>query len=221
MNGSQGMPSTQHTDNLIGGLARQAGSSLVADPRAFKTVLIVATLCSLGISVALVLALIGSRPDFAAAEHRAALVYKIVSMLMLSLGGLFLASRAALPGSGRLTLAALVPAVIVLGFRAVTDRSGLSALGGSASSTYGCVLIIVGASFLPLVILLRVLRIGAPTRPALTGAIAGLLAGALGATAYAIACRNDGGLYVAIWYPVGVLVMAALGAAIGRRVLAW
>jgi hypothetical protein len=116
---------------------------------------------------------------------------------------------------------ALLPAVIVLVFRAVTDRSGLSAMGGSVSSTYGCVLIILGVSIPPLAILLRVLRIGAPTRPTQAGAVAGLLAGALGATAYALACRNDGGLYVAIWYPAGILTVAALGAAIGRRVLAW
>jgi len=215
------MAPTTHTDGLIGGLAREAGSSRVADPRAFKTILIVAALCSLGISVALVLALIGLRPHFAAADHRTALVYKIVSMLLLGLGGLVLASRAALPGSGRLTITALLPAVIVLAFRAVTDPSGLFGLGSAGISAYGCVLIILGVSLLPLAIMIRVLRIGAPTRPALTGAIAGLLSGALGATAYALACRNDGGLFVAIWYPLAILVLAALGAAIGRRALAW
>jgi hypothetical protein len=215
------MAITTHTEDLIGGLARQAGSSSVANPRVFRTILIVAALCSLGISVALVLALVGLRPHFAAADHRAALVYKIVSMLMLSLGGLALASRAALPGSGRLALAPLLPAALVLAYRAATDHSGLPVMGDPDFSSYGCVLIILCVSLLPLAILLCVLRIGAPTRPVVTGAIAGLLSGALGATAYALGCTNDGGLFVAIWYPLAILVMAALGAAIGRRALAW
>jgi hypothetical protein len=46
-------------------------------------------------------------------------------------------------------------------------------------------------------------------------------AGALGATAYTIACVNDGRMFVAIWYPVAILIVASVGAAIGRRVLAW
>jgi hypothetical protein len=95
------MTPATHTDGLIGDLARQAGGSRMAGPRAFKTILVAAALGSLGVSVALVLALVGVRPDFATAVHRAPFAYKIASMLVLSLGGLVLASRAALPGSGR------------------------------------------------------------------------------------------------------------------------
>lgn len=216
----QDMVSDPRTDDLIGGLARQAGSSTVANPRAFRIVLGFAALCSLGISTTLVLTLLGVGPDLAAG-HREPLVYKIVSMVMLSLGGLVLASRAALPGSGRLTFVALLPAVLVLTFRAVTDQSGLSVMGSSNISVPGCVLLILTTSLMPLAILIGVLRMGAPTRPALAGAIVGMLSGALGATAYSLACRNDGGLFVAVWYPLGILVMAALGAIIARRALAW
>jgi hypothetical protein len=215
------MTSVTPTDGLIGDLARQAGAGRSPEPRAFKVLLILAALVSLGISVALVLALDGLRPDFATAVHRAPFAYKIASMAALILGALFLASRAALPGSGRLTIAAVVPAVLVLGFRAATDRSGLSVMGNSDISVHACVLTILAVSLPPLVILIGVMRIGAPTRPALAGAIAGSLSGALGAAAYALACKNDAGLFVAIWYPLAVLVMAALGAVIGRRALAW
>jgi len=58
-------------------------------------------------------------------------------------------------------------------------------------------------------------------RPIVAGLAAGLFAGALGAAAYAPACKNDGGLFVAIWYSAAILIVAALGAAIGRRALAW
>lgn len=214
------MASTLNTNDLIGSLARQAGSGRVAGPRGFNTVLIVAALCSFAISVALVVAVFGIGPDFATGHH-APLIYKIVSMLMLSAGGLLLASRVALPGSGRLTVMALLPAAVALAFRAATDQSGLSVLGAETISVPGCILAILIASVAPLTILIGVLRLGAPTRPALAGAIAGMLAGALGATAYSLACRNDGGMFVAIWYPLAVLVVAALGAIIARRALAW
>jgi len=74
---------------------------------------------------------------------------------------------------------------------------------------------ILAASLPPLVVLLCVMRAGAPTRPALAGAIAGMLSGALGAGAYALACKNDAGLFVALWYPLAILALAALGAALG------
>jgi hypothetical protein len=214
------MPVTD-TDDLIHGLARQAGASRLPGARAFKLTLIVATLAALGLSVAMVLLLVGARPDFAAARSGAAFSYKVASMLALSLGGLLLASRAALPGSGRLTVLALLPAVALLAFRAVTDHSGLSVMGNSDVSVHECVMTILVVSLPPLVVLLCVMRAGAPTRPTLAGAIAGMLSGALGAGAYALACKNDAGLFVALWYPLAILALAALGAVIGRRALAW
>lgn len=63
------------------------------------------------------------------------------------------------------------------------------------------------------------LRHGAATRPALTGAVAGLLAGGLGATLYAAHCVDDSPLFVALWYSLGVLAVTGVGALIGRRML--
>jgi hypothetical protein len=209
------------TDSLIHALAREAGTGWLSGARAFKLTLIVATLASLSLSVTAVLLLVGVRPDFAVALHRAPFAYKVAPMLALGLGGLFLASRAALPGSGRLTALSLVPGLALLAFRAATDRSGLSFTGNTDISVPVCVMTILAVSLPPLVVLLCVMRTGAPTRPALAGAIAGMLSGALGAGAYALACKNDAGLFVALWYPLAILAMAALGAAIGRRVLAW
>ncbi len=209
------------TDALIRGLAREAGNGRVPGVRAFRLTLIVAALGALGLSLAMVLILVGARPDLAAAIHGAPFAYKVASMLALGLGGLFLAGRAALPGSGRPTMLALVPAVALLAFRAATDGSGLSFMGNSDVSVRECITTILLVSLPPLVLLLGVMRAGASTRPALAGAIAGMLSGAIGAGAYACACKNDAGLYVALWYPLAILAMAAVGAAIGRRALAW
>ena len=84
-----------------------------------------------------------------------------------------------------------------------------------------CLTLVPLFGVLPLVIALWVLRQGAPTRPALTGFLAGLLAGGLGAAAYAADCPDDSPLFVMTWYPVGILALGALGAAAGSKVLRW
>jgi len=211
--------SVRETDHLIHGLAREAGRA--AGRASFKAVLAAAAAASLAMSVAMVLAFIGARSDLSAAVQLAPFRYKFACTLALGLGALWLAYRAGLPGRGRPPLAVLLPGLLLLAFRAATDRSGLSLMGNSDVSAGACVLTIVMVSVPPLVILLAALRAGAPTSPMMAGAIAGLLSGTLGAAAYALACQNDAGLFVATWYPAAILAMAALGAAFGRRALAW
>ena len=84
-----------------------------------------------------------------------------------------------------------------------------------------CLTLVPVFGVLPLVLALWGLRHGAATRPALTGFLAGLLAGGLGAAAYAAVCPDDSPLFVMTWYPVGILALGALGAVAGQRVLRW
>jgi hypothetical protein len=63
------------------------------------------------------------------------------------------------------------------------------------------------------------LRHGAPARPALAGALAGLISAGLAATLYASHCTDDSPLFVATWYPIATAVVTAAGALIGARVL--
>ena len=63
------------------------------------------------------------------------------------------------------------------------------------------------------------LRHGAPTRPALEGAMAGLLSAGLAATIYASHCTDDSPLFVATWYTIATALVTAIGALIGSRVL--
>ena len=63
------------------------------------------------------------------------------------------------------------------------------------------------------------LRHGAPTRPAVAGAIAGLLSAGLAATLYASHCTDDSPLFVATWYPIAIALVTAVGALVGSRVL--
>lgn len=61
----------------------------------------------------------------------------------------------------------------------------------------------------------------APTRPAAAGAAAGLFAGAIGAFGYALSCNELAMSFVAVWYTLGIALVAALGALLGPRVLRW
>src|SRR5437879_11530362 len=63
------------------------------------------------------------------------------------------------------------------------------------------------------------LRHGAPTRPAVAGAIAGLLSAGLAATLYASHCTDDSPLFVATWYTIATASVTAIGAGAGSRVL--
>jgi len=63
------------------------------------------------------------------------------------------------------------------------------------------------------------LRHGAPSRPALAGAVAGLLSAGLAATLYASHCTDDSPLFVATWYTLATALVAAIGALLGSKLL--
>lgn len=61
----------------------------------------------------------------------------------------------------------------------------------------------------------------APTRLALSGAGAGLLAGALGTLVYALHCPESAAPFIGIWYVLGIAIPTLAGAMLGPRVLRW
>ncbi len=62
---------------------------------------------------------------------------------------------------------------------------------------------------------------GAPTNLVRTGAIAGLLAGGIGATAYAFHCPDDSLPFVAVWYGITIGLCTFIGAKLGPWLLRW
>jgi hypothetical protein len=92
-------------------------------------------------------------------------------------------------------------------------------LMGSSWDT--CPICIALLSLPTLVLLLAAVRSLAPTRLRLAGAATGLFAGAVGALVYLLHCREMDAPFIAVWYILGMATPAAIGALIGRRVLAW
>jgi hypothetical protein len=66
---------------------------------------------------------------------------------------------------------------------------------------------------------LLALRQGAPSRPALAGAVAGLLSAGLASTIYATHCIDDSPLFVATWYTLATALITAIGALAGAKFL--
>src|SRR5207253_144793 len=89
------------------------------------------------------------------------------------------------------------------------------------SSALVCPLYIIGLSLPVLAGVLLVLRRMAPARPTLAGFAAGLFAGGTGAWVYTFHCGENGMMFLSMWYTLGILVVAGLGALIGRFALRW
>ena len=61
----------------------------------------------------------------------------------------------------------------------------------------------------------------APTRLALAGASAGLLAGGLSVVVYGLYCQESAAPFVAVWYSLGMAASVVAGALLGPRLLRW
>lgn len=69
--------------------------------------------------------------------------------------------------------------------------------------------------------LMLAFRSFAPTRLRLTGAVAGLAAGACAGTLYGLHCPEVSALFILVWYSLGILAAAAIGALLGPKLLRW
>lgn len=208
------------TDALIQRLAGEAGAA----PRRHRALLprlMAVTGISLALAVLVVAAVFGVRGDLATHISSPMYLYKAVAMASIAIAGLVLVRAAGTPGASMRPVAALVPAALALaaGFVLLDDMVPLA--GARAVSVPVCLSAIVMAALPGLALLLRALRGATPTRPALAGGIAGLLAGSIGALAYTLSCVNDGALFVSVWYPLAILATSAIGALVGWRALAW
>jgi hypothetical protein len=132
-------------------------------------------------------------------------------------------ARPAVPiGAAAFAPLAVVAAMLLLGAAELALAPGgerySTLLGQSAAR---CPWAILALSIPALAGLLWALRGLAPTRLRLAGLGAGLLAGAIGAAGYALACTEQSAAFVALWYSLGIALCGVLGAALGGRLLRW
>ena len=169
---------------------------------------------------------IGPRPDFEAALATLRFPLKFVLTSILALSAFAVLSPLARPGGESASnlawlLAAplLLGAAVLLELAAVPPSEWASRLVGVNNLYCLGFIPLIGAG--PLGLFLLALRHGAPTRPRLAGAVAGLLAGGLAASFYAAHCPDDSPLFVATWYTLAIALLAGLGAMLAPRLARW
>ncbi|MEX2744508.1 NrsF family protein [Rhizobium mongolense] len=210
------------TNDLINALKADAEKQAMPLGYAWWVAIVAATIIAAGVFFVL----IGPRPDFAVAAHTLRFLFKFIVTLALAVVAFALLRVLSRPGSDVRRAACwlfLVP--ILLGTAVVAELfvvpSDQLVTVWWGSNVYVCLTFIPLIGLGPLAVLLAALRHGAPTRPRLAGAVAGLLAGGIAATFYAAHCTDDSPLFVATWYSIAIAGLAALGTILGRRVARW
>jgi hypothetical protein len=202
--------------------------TLAADnPRRARPVGLILTLALLAaapLSVAIFMMALGVRPDVMTAMHNPFFDLKFLITLALAVSAIVVSlhlsrPEASLKGWGWLLL---IPVGIIaagIGSEMMMPQRlpMMTRLIGSNSRV--CMTAIPLLSLPLLAGALIGLRHGAPARPALAGAIAGLISAGLAATLYASHCTDDSPLFVATWYPIATAMVTAVGALIGAKVL--
>ena len=191
---------------------------------AMQRQLIGALLLSGVLAIVAMLMLLGMRPDMQTAAVTMIYWTKFSYTLALALLGLAATLVLARPG-GRtrwpwLAAVALVALLVVLAVIQLARADDMMPMIMGSS-------IIRSLTYIPILSLpvllasMLALRRMAPTRPALAGFAAGIMAGSTGAWIYAFACTETGMMFLALWYTLAILIVGAVGAILGRYLLRW
>jgi hypothetical protein len=172
------------------------------------------------------LACFGIRSDLVAGNHSGALALKIVFALSLVGTGAAFLIKSMVPGRQEghrfalifLPFFAASGAVIEIVVRRPALASGGMIEGAAALL---CLFCIPFLAIIPFALLIWALRKGAPTDLRRSGAVAGLVAGAIGAIVYSFSCPSDSWLFVFLGYTAAVALCSIVGAQVGPRLLRW
>jgi hypothetical protein len=208
------------TDQLI----RTLAADNARRPQSVGLVLTLALLAAAPLSIVMFFMILGVRPDVMTAMHNPFFDLKFMVTLALAISAMIVSLHLSRPeaflrGWGWLLLIPI--GILVAGIASemmlpqrlpmMTRLVGHNWLVCMTSIPLLSIPLLVGS--------LIGLRHGAPSRPAVAGAIAGMMSAGLGATLYASHCADDSPLFVITWYSIGTAAVAAVGAFAGPRVL--
>jgi len=211
------------TDDLIEALA---GDSAPLPSRALSRTLGLGLALGAVVSVAVMVLWLGVRPDLMDAMRTGPFWMKFAYALSVAALGFGLIERLARPDGeggvfGPMLLAPLgvMTALAIYQLWGAPEELRMTMMLGHTYQVCARNIVIVSAPiFLGLFWAMRSL---APTRLTLSGAVAGLLAGAVGTFIYAFHCNESAAPFVAIWYTLGIAAVGVLGALLGRSLLRW
>lgn len=209
------------TDFLIDMLARQAGPAPSFPAARRLTWAIGAGLLLSGL---LAISIIGPLPS--AFFNTPAPWIKIAYAMLLALSGGALAARLSRPASpianARISVISVVILMLLFGMATLITTPKDERLAAILGQTWWiCPWMLMMLSLPALAAIFWVMRGLAPTRLRHAGFAAGLLAGAVGAVGYSLACPETSATFVAIWYTLGIALTAWVGLWLGPKVLRW
>jgi hypothetical protein len=166
------------------------------------------------------------RPDIVAAAKTPRFLFKVAVAIILAASAFGLVRSLSRPGESwrnAMPYLAIVPALVLIAVMlellSVPTRLWLASLLGVNSMACLAFITLIGLG--PLAVVLMVLRYGAPTKPIFAGAAAGLFAGGIAASLYAVHCPDDSPLFVATWYTLAIAALALIGAGAAHRLARW
>jgi hypothetical protein len=212
-----------NTDQLIQSLSDDVPA---VSRHAFGRRIALGMLAGALVTAALVIAVLGIRPDLHHAMHGFSFWMKWIYTSSLGIGAIFTVRRLARPTTSSLRYAWLltVPVLLLAGIgigelASTPSREWLAMwLGASWKVCPWLVLTLAMPIFIGLLWSFRRL---APTQLRAAGAAAGLASGAWAATIYCIHCPEASALFVLTWYSLGILLAAGVGALLGPRLMRW
>lgn len=210
------------TADLMDVLASEAGPTVPARPALAVTA---ALALGAGVAVVILVVWLGLRP-LHEAMRTMSFWMKASYTAVIALAGVGAVSGLARPagrtGPAPAVWAAAFGVLAVLAFAQVmrTPPTAMASIW-MGQSWRVCSLRIVALAIPVYLALAWALRRLAPTRLAWTGAAAGCLAGAVGATVYGLYCEETAPAFVLVWYSLGIAACALAGAIAGRRLLRW
>jgi len=177
-------------------------------------------------SVILMLAVYGPRRDLASIAQTAIFWAKVAFPLCVAAGALIGVMRLGRPGVrvahawpviGAPFIVVWIAGSLVLGDAAPAERLPL-VLGQSWRTCPFNITLLSVPTFAAVFWAIRSL---APTDLRVAGAVAGLLSSSLATIAYCLHCPEMSPAFWSVWYAIGMLLPAGIGAWLGPRLLRW
>lgn len=163
------------------------------------------------------------RSDLTAPGSVTSLVLKVVFTSYIVVLAAISLARHARPGGERKTPIGLVavPFIAIVLLAAVSLAAAPSSYWEKMIVGDKCLLSIPLIAVVPFAAVVWAVRQMGPTDLVRAGALAGLVAGGISATAYALHCTDDSLPFVAVWYGGTIALCTLAGARLGPRLLRW
>ena len=210
------------TEHLIDQLAREARPVRPLAPPLRRALVWLAV--ALGFASAMVWA-IGPRPDLAERLSEARFLFEQGAALATAVAAAVAALALTVPDASRLwRFLPVIPGaawLATLGIGCFRDWAQMGPDGLRLTPDPACFGYIALIGSLPLLVMVLMLRRGAPLRPSWTLGLAALAAAAIGNFALRLFHTQDAALMVLVWQVGAVALIAAIAALAGRSILRW